>query len=289
MTTTELLESRVRSLLQADEARLPSPKRPSSLAAHVARVATIARRLAADEPGASAEDAYLAGLLHDAGKFRGGAYHQGEITEEEQSAEVAGELLGELGYPPEQVRRVREAIRLLYRDDVEPPLLTAIVHDADNLDKLGMHGVAGFFVKAGLRGRGLDEDLVMQLGVELTYARCARDTMLTDCGERKAARLAAQTERLVLDLIESLRDELGWEVAVRTVPFRDLEIVAVMPRTCGCAGEAAITVSVAPSTKCTVLRLDQSCGGCGQTRTLRFCCPRVRRRQPGREPHLFDS
>lgn len=273
----ETLESRVRGLLESDEARLPGPKRPSSLAAHVARVARIARRLAQDEPGASPEDAYLAGLLHDVGKFRGGSYHLTDVTEEEQSAEVAGELLGTLGYPDDQVRRVQDAIRLLYRDDVLPSLLTSIVHDADNLDKLGPHGVAGFFVKAGLRGRGLDEDLVMQLGVELTHARYASDTMLTGCGERRAARLAAQTERLVLDLVESLRDELGWEVEVRTVPFQDLEIVVVAPRSCGCTDEVRSSLSAEPSLKCTMLRIDQTCGGCGRTLTLRFCCPRVRR------------
>lgn len=272
------LEARLRAILEADEARLPGPERPSSLAAHSERVARIARRLALAEPGASPDDAYLAALLHDAGKFRDGAYHDGEATEEEQSAEVAGELLGELGYPADQTRRVQDSIRLLYRDEVEPPLLTAIVHDADNLDKLGPHGVAGFFVKAGLRGRGLDEDLVMQLGVELTYARYAKDTMLTDAGESRAVVLAARTERLVLDLVESLRSELGWEVAVRTMPFQDLEIVAVVPRTCGCVDEVRCSLSTEPSLKCTMLRLDQTCGGCGRTRTLRFCCPRVRRR-----------
>jgi HD superfamily phosphodiesterase len=276
--TVESLEARVRAILEADEAKLPGPKRPSSLAAHAERVARIARRLALAEPGTPPGDAYLAGLLHDAGKFRGGRYHHDEVTEEEESAEVAGELLGELGYPVDQIRRVQDAIRVLYRDDLAPTPLTAIVHDADNLDKLGPHGVAGFFVKAGLRGRGLDEDLVMQLGVELTHARYAADMMLTDTGEARAVNLARQTEEQVLGLLESLRSELGWKVDVRPMAFQDLEIIAVVPRACGCDADARCELASEPSLKCTMLRIDQTCGGCGRSRTLRFCCPRVRRR-----------
>ena len=59
------LEALLEERLAEDEARLPRGRRRSSLFAHVKRVADIARTLALETEGASAEDAYLAGLLKD--------------------------------------------------------------------------------------------------------------------------------------------------------------------------------------------------------------------------------
>jgi uncharacterized protein len=273
------LEALLEERLVEDEARLPRDKRRSSLFAHVVRVAAIARSLASEITAASTEDAYLVALLHDAGKFLGGEYHRGEVPEEEYSARVASELLEGCGFDAEQSGRIQAAILDLYREVEDPGLLTAIVHDADNLDKLGPHGVANFFVKSGLRGRGLDLDLVTRLSVELTYARHAEDVMMTEAGARRAAPLARQTEAWVRAFLDSLAAELGWELVAETLPFQDLEIVAVRPRTCHCGGDVSCSVACEESIKCTVVVLEQRCEECVHTRSLRFCCPRIRARR----------
>jgi hypothetical protein len=72
---------------------------PDTLMGHLERVASIAVRLASLE-GVDPVAAELAGLFHDAGKFHGGRYHDGDRPEEERSAEVLAELAKRCGLDP---------------------------------------------------------------------------------------------------------------------------------------------------------------------------------------------
>jgi len=271
------LREAVRRHLGREEALLAPPKAPSSLWAHSLRVARLARRLARETTGAEPEEAFLAGMLHDAGKFEGGRYHEGDVPEEERSAAWALEVLPAHGFGEETSARVAAGIRGVHRQEGEPNLLAAVVQDADNLDKLGPHGVATFLVKAGLRGRGLDEDLLAQIGVELTYARYAEEAMRTEAGRSLAGPWARRTEELLLELIGSVREAGLFQPVVETLTFDGLDIVAIRPDRCRCSGTISCSVHGEDSVKCTMLRLDQVCSGCGDIRSVRFCCPRVGR------------
>jgi putative nucleotidyltransferase with HDIG domain len=272
----ELREALCRRL-DADEARLP-PAAPSTLSAHSLRVATLAERLARATPGVAVDAAHLAGLLHDAGKFRGGTYHEGDVPEEVVSAEVARELLAAAGYPAATVDDVVDAIRELYRDGVSPGPLTRVVADADALDKLGASGVAAFFIKAGLRGQGLAPDLLARLGVELTYARCAREMVWSDAAREIAVRRAARTQAFFTELVGELREDGLADLIVDPVEVDGLEVVVVQPRRCHCGGELARSVCERPGVKCSEIRVTMVCRECGNELHMRMCRPRLVRR-----------
>ncbi len=269
------LHQTLRELMDRDESQLATESGPpSTLFAHALRVATIARQLAQASPGVSPEDAYLAGLFHDAGKFSGGRYHEGEVAEEELSMAVARRVLPEFGFGADLSDRVATAIRDLYQES-NPGLLTRIVHDADNLDKLGFSGVANFFIKSGLRGRGLGPDLLFKISVELTYARQATRALLTAAGRALATQRAAQSERFFLQLLAELSDDGLFDFTTSTVTFDGVELVLVKPVRCECGGEFDTTVASQPTFKCTELHVCFACNRCPEEHWLRFCRPRT--------------
>ncbi len=266
--------------LQRDEAALGYPKPPRTLYAHSVRVARRARRMAEQMGGVAPEMAFLAGVLHDAGKLRDGLYHQGDRPEEEISAEVAEELLVAARVEPWDVRaEIADAVRRMQQEDPPPSVLAQITWDADALDKLGPCGVAAFFLKSGLRGRGLDERLLERTSVELTYARAAPDTMWTDAGEHEAVPAAAYTDRYFRDLIDALVTSGGWDVAIELLQYQDMEIFSVGAPRCGCGGRRVSEVHSVGGVICTKLVLTRRCEQCGDERTVRFCSPRVRKRR----------
>jgi uncharacterized protein len=119
---------------------------------HIERVYAMAERLAQIE-GADLEIVRAAALLHDiegshpAGEERG-SHHV-------QSAELAGDILREQGWPEERIAAVQHCIRAhRYRDLSEQPatLEAKILFDADKLDVLGAIGVVrvlGYAQQAG--------------------------------------------------------------------------------------------------------------------------------------------
>lgn len=119
---------------------------------HIERVVALAERLAYSE-GADLEIVRAAALLHDiegshpAGDERG-SHHV-------QSADLAGEILREQGWPDERIRAVQHCIRAhRYRDTSEPPatIEAKILFDADKLDVLGAIGIVrvlGYAQQAG--------------------------------------------------------------------------------------------------------------------------------------------
>jgi hypothetical protein len=67
---------------------------------------------------------------------------------------------------PAIIVEVSNAIRQLYRDHPKLTPLSMILFDADNLDKMGLLGIANYFIKSGLRGKGITLDMITDLTIE---------------------------------------------------------------------------------------------------------------------------
>ena len=269
------LEGALRARIRADEARYTARERTTdALWDHVWRVAAIAEQLG-EVVGEDPALCRLAALFHDAGKFSGGRYHGDDTPEEERSVAVLEEMADDHGLAAEAVAAVGDAIRSLYSDDPDPSRLGQILFDADNLDKLGLLGVANFFVKAGLRGRAVSPKLLQRLTVELTYARHAERSLWTAPGRALARRRAAQTTRFCHQLLDDLRDDGLADLRVETVTSEGLELDVVMPHRCDCGGRYDREITGRPGIKCSEIRLEHICRDCGRRLVLRFCRPRL--------------
>ena len=128
--------------------------------AHIRRVWLMARRLAADEPGADSLVTELAALLHDIAdwKFNDGDYEAGpRAARVWLQSQGAGEML---------IQRVELAIRevsfkgLGVATPVSSPE-AALVQDADRLDAIGAIGIARAFAYGGHKGRPLHDPAVL--------------------------------------------------------------------------------------------------------------------------------
>ena len=247
---------------------------PDTLAGHLGRVAARAARLAVRE-GVDPLRAELAGLFHDAGKFRSGRYHEGDEPEEERSVAVLRALAVEHGLAAEVVADVAHAILQLYRDEPEHTPLSRVLFDADNLDKLGPLGVANHFVKSGLRGEGVSTGAVVRLTVELAYARYAPRALLTAAGRALAGRRSAQTAAFVRELVAALHEDGVLEARIEPFRVADLELDVVVPSLCGCGVGTATRAWTEKGAKCSEVHLEVACPGCGVAHRLRFCRPRL--------------
>ncbi|MHC4945860.1 MAG: HD domain-containing protein [Planctomycetota bacterium] len=245
-----------------------------SLWDHLDRASRLAERLGRSE-GIDPLACLLAGLFHDAGKFAQGRYHEGDRLEEEQSVECLRELGGRHGLDPSLLDQVAEAILQLYRDDPEPSKLAGVLFDADNLDKLGPLGVAGYFTKLGLRGRGVSRSSLHRLTVELTYARHAPQSMFTESGRQMARARAPATISFIHDLLDTLRDDGLYDFHVEEVRFEGLLIDVVTPASCSCGSKLERTIWKVPGLKCIEIHLRHACAACGESLELRFCEPRL--------------
>ena len=269
------LEEQLRERIRTDEATASRRDRGhDSLWDHVSRVAAIARRLGSEE-GVDPELCHLAGLFHDAGKFAAGRYHGDDLPEESRSVMVLRELTAAHDIPDEAVEAVADAIEQLYRDDPDPTPLAQILFDADNLDKLGPLGAANYFVKAGLRGRGIGEGVLARVTVELTYARHAPHSLLSGAGRRLAAIRAPQTVRYFHDLLDQLREDGLADLRVETVDHDGFLLDLVVPPACECGARLRRCIWDVAGMKCTEIHVEHSCAACDRARELRFCRPRL--------------
>jgi HD superfamily phosphodiesterase len=267
----DAIEEALRVRVGRDE-KLAGPRGSDSLWDHLQRVARYAERLGAAE-GLDAQLCRLAGLFHDAGKFAYGGNQVDDRAEEERSVEVLREVGA--GLPTEQVGPVAEAILMLYRGEPEPTPLARVLFDADNLDKLGPLGIANYFNKVGLRGGGISERVLRHLTVELTYARVAPDTMMTDAGRELARARAAQTMAFTRDLLDALREDGLLDLRVVEVPIAGLILQVVEPERCACGGVLDRKLWEEPGMKCAEIHLQHRCSRCSDTQHLRFCRPRL--------------
>ena len=269
----DLIESSLRSKIQAEEAAHgKNGKPPDSLWGHISRVAVLAEKIGKAE-GVDPTTCRLAGLFHDAGKFAGGNYHACEEPEEKFSVTALREITRGLAIPSEILQNVEEAILQLYRHDHDPIKLTKVLFDADNLDKLGFLGVANYFVKAGLRGKGISSSFLIQLTVELTYARHAPKCLLTQTGRQMAAKRAPETILFFRRFLESVRDDGLFNFRIDEVLYDGMIIDVVAPTECECGGNLAREIWELPGLKCSEIHLKHSCAKCGNINKLRFCRP----------------
>ncbi|MDD8012315.1 MAG: HD domain-containing protein [Acidobacteriota bacterium] len=270
-----LLERDLHDRVFQDESRYSREDRESdSLYGHLERVAKFAREIGRSE-GVDPFTCYLAGLFHDAGKFAGGKYHVGDTPEEELSIQVLTEFGLKHGIDGTIIHDVAEAIQQIYRDDPNLTPLARVLFDADNLDKLGPLGIASYFVKTGLRGSGISEEILYKLTVELTYARYAPLALATKSGRELARLNAPFTIRFIYDLLDSLRKSGLYDFRVNEIVFDGLTFDVVAPIACSCGGEIKRRIWKIPGKKCVEIHLEHSCSGCNNKNEIRFCRPRL--------------
>jgi len=267
----QALLDRIRDTLVEDESRFQRDTGTdlTSLWSHSARVAAIAHAIALKE-GVDPTAAVLAALLHDAGKFHEGRYHEGDIAEEERAIDLARELLS--GSPHEALLpEVESAILSLFRD-VDSGI-GAVLHDADRIDKLGCAGIAQFFAKSALRGRFLGDDLLMQASVELTYALHADRTLRTRTGRELSVSRSARVRDYFDGLLEEWR-ELGMgSFRIDRADVEGITLLLVVPEACGCGSPYEIRTDIKEGVKCRSAVVEYACPRCGGTRGLSFCLP----------------
>jgi HD superfamily phosphodiesterase len=291
----KLLESRfpglhahIEQMLVDSEARFnrQAQQTPSEfLLEHTRHTAAIAHTLAVRE-GVDAFLPVLVALFHDAGKFHEGLYHKDGVPEEEHAARLAAALLAQWKMDRADIEAVTTALRALYDDRLGLAPASRIVQDADRLDKLGALGVASFFTKATLRGRGLVDALAHTLSRELTYALAAPRSMLTESGRKLAREQSAKTVAFFDDLLAELENSGIAAFERRTLvvegDFRNrdgervvkMEVTVVTPRTCPeCEGEIGVAHRIERGVKCETLKARVACQACDHAREISFCLP----------------
>lgn len=119
---------------------------------HIERVYRMSERLALAE-GADLEIVHAAALLHDADGTTPGS--DARLEHHLRSAEFAGRVLSEEGWPEDRIKAVQHCIRAhRFRGDAEPPatIEAKCLFDADKLDVLGAIGAVRVTVYAALAG-----------------------------------------------------------------------------------------------------------------------------------------
>jgi uncharacterized protein len=119
---------------------------------HIERVYKMSEHLAIAE-GADLEIVHAAALLHDADGTAPGS--EARLEHHLRSAEFAGRILKEEGWPEDRIQAVQHCIRAhRFRGDKEPPatIEAKCLFDADKLDVLGAIGATRAVVYAALAG-----------------------------------------------------------------------------------------------------------------------------------------
>ena len=119
---------------------------------HVLRVYSLAERIAQSED-ADLEIVRAAALLHDSQGSAPGKEGEARAEHHMASAEFAGEVLQDKGWPTEKIEAVQHCIRAhRFRGKEDPPqtLEAKVLFDADKLDVLGAIGAARTVAYAAL-------------------------------------------------------------------------------------------------------------------------------------------
>jgi molybdopterin-guanine dinucleotide biosynthesis protein A/HD superfamily phosphodiesterase len=246
----------------------------ASLWAHCSRAGRIARYIAKSE-GMDQEPAMLAGLLHDMGKFAHGAYHEDDVPEERNAIEFVIRILQGTVYE-KWIPRVNQAILSMYLEEEATSNLGRVVHDADNLDKLGCMGIAQFFSKNSLRKRFLDDDILPRASIELTYAYHARDTLKTETGRTLARERIILTRRFFTELLDEWAQmELG-SFSIIEEDIGGIKCILVVPDACSCGRRLELETDILDAIKCRSVIVKYSCADCGRENEYSFCLPKVK-------------
>ena len=245
----------------------------SSLWAHSSRVGRIAAYIA-DKEGCPTQPALLAGLFHDMGKFAHGRYHTDDTPEEKNAVLLAEQILSGTVYE-KWIPTIREAILSCYLDGEVTNDVGRIVFDADSLDKLGNMGVAQFFAKKAMRRQFLDDQLLIRMSVELTYAYHAPDTLKTATGRTLAKQRSLRTRRFYTDLIEEWTLLGLGDVTIIQEDIAGIVCVFVVPRLCHCGGSLACESDIRDAVKCRSAVVTYRCMDCNTANEFSFCLPNV--------------
>jgi len=191
---------------------------------HVLRVYRMAERLGSAE-GADLEIVRAAALLHDARGSAPGGEADGRLEHHIASAEFAGQVLTEKGWPEEKIRAVQHCIRAhRYRSQDETPesLEAKVLFDADKLDVLGAIGAARTIAYAALNSEPIYAEPSQQF-IEtgqtedgephssyhefLFKLRHVKDRLLTNSGKK----MADARHRYLCDFYAQLQAEVRGE------------------------------------------------------------------------------
>lgn len=259
--------------IRKEESSYGSPvSAPDTLMRHLERVASYAVRLASQE-SVDLLCAELAGLFHDAGKFYEGNYHKGDTPEEEYAVKILQKMGENNGLEPAIIDEVSNAIQQLYCDNPQPTPLSMILFDADNLDKMGLLGIANYFIKSGLRGESITEEMLMDLTVELTYAKYASRRLYTRTGRAIAALRSSDTIRFIHAFLASIKEDGLFHASVENISISDIELEVVTPSSCRCGADLSKNTWLEKGVKCTEIHLEITCSACDRRYKIKFCRP----------------
>jgi uncharacterized protein len=118
---------------------------------HVMRVYNLCKLIAETESNVEMDVLEPAALLHDIARVKESNDNSGETDHAVLGAEMAGEILNELAYPPDLIEKIKHCILThRYRTNNEPKTIEAkILFDADKLDVIGSVGIARTYMLAG--------------------------------------------------------------------------------------------------------------------------------------------
>ena len=259
----------------------------SSLWTHSSRVGRIALYIAEKE-GCPPEPALLAGLFHDMGKFAHGSYHADDTPEEKNAALLAQRILSGTIYE-QWIPTINEAILSCYLDGEMTNNVGRIVYDADCLDKLGNMGVAQFFAKKAMRRQFLDDDLIIRMSVELTYAYHAPDTLKTATGRSLARARCIRTRRFYTELLEEWTMLGLGDVTIVEEDIAGIVCVLVVPRACACGGRLECQSDIRDAVKCRSVVVTYRCAKCAAASEFSFCLPNVKGLPPNTQRRSLSS
>ncbi len=183
-------------------------------------------------------------------------------------------MAGQSGLEPAIIAEVSNAIRQIYRDDPKQTPLSMVLFDADNLDKIGLLGIANYFIKSGLRGQGITTDMITDLTVELTYARYASRRFYTETGRTIAVRRSSETISFIHDFLKTLKEDCLFDARIEYAHISDVELEVVTPSVCLCGAPIGINKKwLEQGVKCTEIHLEMACTICDNKHKIKFCRP----------------
>lgn len=128
---------------------------------HVMRVYNTCKLIATTEKNVDMRILEPAALLHDIARVIESNDKSGKINHASLGADMAEEVLKELGYPNEFIEPIKHCIEThRFRSDNEPKSIEAkILFDADKLDVIGSIGIARTFMLAGQFGQRITANI----------------------------------------------------------------------------------------------------------------------------------
>jgi len=247
----------------------------STLFDHCFRVAKLAQKIARQEKTVTDDLAFLGGLFHDVGKFKDSKYHVEGVHEEYRSAQLCDTFLTTYGFDNDSIETIVTAIKDLHQDDHKPTILSQIIQDADNLDKLAHLGIANFFLKAGLRGQGINEEIIYKMSIELTYAFHAINTMWTKTAKNLAREKAKISFQFFQTFIKSLKEDGLYDFEIEKIDYQGRQIYSVFRPHCDCGVEMKRKISSEKTFRCNKINFSYHCNTCNKTQEVNFCCPYI--------------